>query len=284
MTRSTRAELARGTVEIVERGSYRSASGRIVDIADAVRACLEATRYYPPEELELLRRSIADLPGTVRSTRLELEVVDETTLSGIARVLSRGQGPVAALNFASARNPGGGFLNGSQAQEESLARSSALYASQMRAWRFYEHHRASLSLLYSDAMIVSPGCPIFRDDDGTLRDEPLVAAFITSAAPNAGAASANRSRELHSIPSVFLRRSEFVLALAAAHGYRQLVLGAWGCGVFRNDPGVVAESFAAHLRDGRWAGRFDRVVFSVLDTTAPQSTLAAFERAFGRGE
>jgi uncharacterized protein (TIGR02452 family) len=277
MNRATRAELARGTVEIVERGTYRSASGRVVDIAHPIRACLEATRYYPPEEIERLRTSILDQPGTDHPT--VIEVVNETTLSGIARVLAQGQGPVAALNFASAKNPGGGFLGGSQAQEESLARSSALHASQMRAREFYERHRASSSPLYSDAMILSPGCPIFRDDDGTLLDEPRMATFITSAAPNAGAVANNRPAELPSIPDVFRRRSESVLALAESHGYRQLVLGAWGCGVFRNDPGVVAGSFAAHLRHGRWSGRFDRVVFSVLDTSPSRSTLAAFQRA-----
>jgi uncharacterized protein (TIGR02452 family) len=282
MKRSTRAELARDTVEIVERGSYRSASGQVVDIAHPIRDCLEATRYYPPEELERLRGDVLGHPGNDPST--VFEVVNETTLSGIARVLSLGQGPVAVLNFASAKNPGGGFLNGSQAQEESLARSSALHASQMRAWDFYERHRASSSLLYSDAMILSPGCPIFRDDDGKLLDEPQLVAFITSAAPNAGAAADNRPAELPSIPGVLRRRSEYVLALAASQGYRQLVLGAWGCGVFRNDPGVVAESFATHLRHDSWSGRFDRVVFSVLDTSPSQSTLTAFRRALSRGE
>ena len=282
MKRSTRAELARGTVEIVERGFYRPASGRVVDIADLVRACLEATRYYPPEDLEQLRGKILGHPNTDHST--VFEVVNETALSGVARVLSLGQGPIAVLNFASAKNPGGGFLKGSHAQEESLARSSALHASQMRAWDFYERHRASPSLLYSDAMILSPGCPIFRAEDGDLLDEPRMAAFITSAAPNAGAAAGTRPAELAAIPGVFRRRSEYVLALAASQGYRQLVLGAWGCGVFRNDPGVVAESFAAHLKHGSWSGRFDRVVFSVLDTSPSQSTLTAFRRAFSPGE
>jgi uncharacterized protein (TIGR02452 family) len=211
MKRSTRAELARDTVEIVERGSYRSASGRVVDIARPIRDCLEATRYYLPEELERLRGDVLGHPGNDHST--VFEVVNETTLSGIARVLSLGQGPVAALNFASAKNPGGGFLNGSHAQEESLARSSALHASQMRAWDFYERHRASSSLLYSDAMILSPGCPIFRDDDGKLLDEPRMAAFITSAAPNAGAAADNRPAELPSIPGVFPRCGTQVASL-----------------------------------------------------------------------
>src|SRR5262249_38608560 len=158
---------------------------------------------------------------------------------GIARVLSEGEGSVAALNFASAKDPGGGFLNGSQAQEESLARSSALYASLLRGWEFYDRHRASPSCLYLDAMIVSPGCPVFRDDDGTLLEEPQLVTIITSPALNAGAAADNRPEELPRIPEVFRRRSEYGLALAASQGANRLVLGAWGCGVFRNDPAVV---------------------------------------------
>lgn len=282
MKRSTRAELARKTVEIVERGSYRSASGKIVDITDSVRECLGGTMFYPPEELERLRREVLDHP--VEGAPTSFEVVNETTLAGVTRVLADRAGPVAVLNFASAKNSGGGFLNGSHAQEESLARSSALHASQMRAWEFYERHRGSPSLLYSDSMILSPGCPIIRDDDGVLLDEPRLATFITSPAPNAGAAVDNRPEELPSIPSVFRQRSEYVLALAAAQGCRRIVLGAWGCGVFSNDPAVVARAFADHLRRGAWANRFDRVVFSVLDSSPLSATFAAFREAMGLGE
>ena len=83
------------------------------------------------------------------------------------------------------------------------------------------------------------------------------------------------------IAEVFRRRSEYVLALAASQGSKRLVLGAWGCGVFRNDPAVVAAAFVGHLRRGAWSGRFERVVFSVLDTSLSKETLAAFERAVG---
>jgi uncharacterized protein (TIGR02452 family) len=276
MKRATRQQLASETVAIVERGSYTSATGRAVDISGRVRQCLQATRLFAPEDLEQLRRQA--LVGSTPAGPTTIEVVNETTLSGIARLAGESAGSVAALNFASAKNPGGGFLNGSQAQEESLARSSALHASLLRAWDFYERHRASPTLLYSDAMILSPGCPVFRDDEGTLLDEPQHIAFITCAAPNAGAAATNRPEELAAIPDVFRRRSEYVLALAAAHGYERLVLGAWGCGVFRNDPRIVADAFAAHLR-GAWSGRFQRVVFSVLDTSATQDTFAAFQTA-----
>lgn len=276
MKRTTRMELAKQTVEIAERGMYTVAEGRSVDIASAVRDCLDATRLFAPSELKRLRNDV--IANSAGGFDTSIEVVNETTLAGIGRLLTDGPGPVAALNFASAKNPGGGFLNGSQAQEESLARSSALYASLLRAWEFYEQHRSLPSLLYSDAMILSPGCPVFRDDNGTLLAEPQTVSFITSAAPNAGAAANTRPDELPAIPDIFRRRSEYVLAVAAAHGYRQLVLGAWGCGVFRNDPAVVANAFAEHLR-GIWAGRFERVVFSVLDTSASQDTFKTFQSA-----
>lgn len=281
MNRAARMEMGQQTVEIVERGAYTSPRGRAVDIAGEIRACLDGTRFFPPDALEGIRQEVLARPAAGFDTVFEL--INETTLAGIARVLSDGRGPVAALNFASAKNPGGGFLGGSQAQEESLARSSALYASLMRAWEFYERHRAGTSLLYSDAMILSPGCPVIRDDGGALLEEPRQASFITSAAPNAGAAANNTPELLPLIPDVFRRRSEYVLALAASQGYRRLVLGAWGCGVFRNDPRVVADAFADHLRRGAWVGRFERVVFSVLDTSASGETFAAFESAMDRG-
>jgi uncharacterized protein (TIGR02452 family) len=277
--RTTRAGLAHQTLAIIERGSYEPPTGGVVEIASAVKRCLEGTRFYSPEELERVRRDVLSCPPGLTATAFE--VVNETTLAGLARTVSSGGGLVAALNFASAKNPGGGFLRGSHAQEESLARSSALYASLLRAGEYYERHRASPTLLCSDAMILSPSCPVFRDDDGRLLDEPCLATFITSAAPNAGAMSDHRRDESSQVPDVFRKRSEYVLALAASQGYKRLVLGAWGCGVFRNDPGIVADAFSAHLRRGAWADRFERVIFSVLDSSSSQATFAAFRRAFG---
>lgn len=271
-------EIARSTVAALDSGHYEAPSGQVVDIAPLMRQCVVDTRCYTPDQLANLRTEVFRRPAI--APRTEFEVVNETTLEGCARLAGTCQ-RLGVLNFASAKNPGGGFLNGSQAQEESLARSSALYASLLQGRAFYERHRASSSLLYSDSMIWSPDCPVFRDDEGRLLDEPHLVSFITSPAPNAGAIAYNRPEELPRIPEAFRRRSEYVLALAASQGYRQLVLGAWGCGVFRNDPAVVAEAFMGHLGEGAWAGRFERVVFSVFDTSPSRETLAAFERAVG---
>lgn len=280
MKRATRVQIAEDTVSIIQRGSYVAPDGLPVDVSAAIQACLLTTRYFRSDEMEPMRQATLATPTNPCTTAFE--VVNETTLVGIARLTSEGAHPLAALNFASAKNPGGGFLNGSQAQEESLARSSALYGSLRREPDFYESHRAMTSLLYSDAMILSPHCPNFRDDTGALLSTPHQATFITSPAPNAGATADNHPHESPMIPEVLHRRAEYVLALAASQGYRNLVLGAWGCGVFRNDPKIVAAAFHAHLIHGAWAGRFDRVVFSVLDISESKETFQAFFEAFSR--
>ncbi len=87
---------------------------------------------------------------------------------------------IGILNFASAKNPGGGFLGGSQAQEESLARSIALYASLQSEFQFYEEHREMVILLYSHSMIFSPNCPVFRDDQGVLLSKPMLASLLVA--------------------------------------------------------------------------------------------------------
>ncbi|REK91620.1 TIGR02452 family protein, partial [Streptomyces inhibens] len=83
------------------------------------------------------------------------------------------------------------------------------------------------------------------------------------------------------VPAALAARAERVLEAAAAGGHGQLVLGAWGCGVFRNEPADVAGAFAAALLNGgRFAGRFDRVVFAVLDRREDSPTRAAFAEVF----
>ncbi len=277
MKRSERSTLAEATVTISERGEYRLADGKTVSIREPLSACFEGTRIFPPEELDSIRRDV--LSREPLSTGATIDVCNETTLAGARRLRADSRDRIAVLNFASARNPGGGFLKGSEAQEESLARSSALYASQLRVFSFYEAHRAQSSCLYTDAMILSPNCPVFRDDAGQLLDEPYPVTFLTSPAPNAGAIAANAPEELPLIPATLRKRAELVLALAVQAGCERIILGAWGCGVFRNDPTLVATAFAELLFDRGWSRRFRSVLFSVFDRGEPARTFRAFEEA-----
>lgn len=264
--------MARQTQEIVEAGRYRAPGGHMVTIGGDLSAAVEGTRMFGPEPVPVV-------PDTDRFS--VCEVSGESSLEAARRMTARGGGPVAVLNFASARNPGGGFLNGAQAQEEALCRASALYTTLLTAPGFYAHHRADRSPFYTDRVIHSPGVPVFRDDRGGLLDTPYTVGFLTSPAPNAGVITGRTPEQAGRIPQALGSRAERVLETAAAAGYRRLVLGAWGCGVFRNDPAQVAEAFRALLADGgRFAGHFDEIVFAVLDRTPGRTTLGAFHEAF----
>ncbi|MGW4726391.1 TIGR02452 family protein [Streptomyces sp. NPDC004291] len=267
--------IASRTEEIVAEGRYLTRDGRTVSIADDLAAALAGTRLHGPGP-------VAVTPGTDRTP--VLEVTGESSLAAARRMTSADPArPVAVLNFASARNPGGGYLNGAQAQEEALCRSSALYATLLRAPEYYEHHRADRDVFYSDRVIHSPGVPVFRDDRGELLAEPFTVGFLTSPAPNAGVVRRTAPERAGRLPAALASRAERVLETAAAAGYRRLVLGAWGCGVFRNDPEQVAGAFRTLLTgDGRFAGHFEEVVFAVLDRASGTPTLAAFARVLGR--
>ncbi|GAB2605702.1 TIGR02452 family protein [Streptomyces capparidis] len=268
--------LAGQTVRIVEAGWYPAPSGRTVSVGDPVARAAAGTALYGPGPVPVPEA------GAARAT--SFEVTGEGSLAAARRLVDAGADGVAVLNFASARNPGGGFRNGAQAQEEYLCRNSALYACLLRCPEFYEAHRADRDPFYSDRVIHAPGVPVFRGEDDALLETPFEVGFLTSPAPNAGVIAQRAPRELGRVPAALERRAGRVLEVAARHGYGALVLGAWGCGVFRNDPAQVAAAFAAHLGDGgRFAGRFGTVVFAVLDRRADSPTRAAFTRVFGAG-
>ncbi len=210
---------------------------------------------------------------------------NETAFAALARLSSLGNSHLACLNFASAKNPGGGFLNGSLAQEEALACASGLYPCLLTAPEFYERNRANRSALYLDLTIFSPHVPFFRNDSGRLIEKPILASVITSPAPNAGAIAQNEPANLRHAEPTMRRRAQLVLDIAAAHHVDRLVLGAWGCGVFRNDPPIVATIFADLLKpSGKFAGVFAGVSFAVFDRSEEMTvTYRAFSEQFKGG-
>ncbi len=272
--------IARETVEALEKGQYIAPDGQTIDLTMLLATCLSGTRSYEPDGLSRIREQVLAQPGGQPTTTFA--VVKETTLEGCARLAASHQyRQIGVLNFASAKNPGGGFLGGARAQEESLARSSGLYFSLRACPEHYAFHRAQDTCLYSDRMIYSPACPVFRDDAGQWLVQPYVVDFITSPAPNAGAILQNEPENRQYIKPVLAERASKILALAAYQGCDALVLGAWGCGVFRNDPRMVAAIFYDYLRPaGLYSNRFRHILFSVYDTSRSRNTYAIFARQF----
>ena len=277
--RAQRARIGAQTIAICHAGAYTSPSGRTVSVADEIHRAINSSTLIPPAKSLSLRRQADQRLQTSAFTTC-FEVNNESTLAA-ARHLVAQYGPdrVAALNFASAKNPGGGFLGGSQAQEESLARATALYPCLQRHQTYYDANRRASAALYTDHLIVSPQVPVLRDDNDDLLEEPWQVTILTSPAPNAGAIRKNRPQSQDQIEPTLRRRMEQVLSAAVAFDQTALVLGAWGCGVFRNDPAVVAAQFADFLLPGgTFARAFEHVIFAILDREGP--TIEPFAARF----
>ena len=144
------------------------------------------------------------------------------------------------------------------------------------------NHRAQGICLYSDRMIYSPRCPVLRRDSGGWLEKPYVVDFLTSPAPNAGAVRTNEPERAAEIEPALRERSSKLPALPASQSCDALVLGAWGCGVFRNGSEVAASAFRALLSPaGPFWGRYRKVLFGVYDRSSEQTTFGAFARSFG---
>lgn len=170
------------------------------------------------------------------------------------------------LNFANAHHPGGGFKLGANAQEEALCRCSTLYASISgeAASEMYRYNNRHFSVTESDYMLISPCVLVFRDEKCNLLATPFRTAVITAPAPNrygrAALVPAAKIRE------TFERRIRIILLAAAERGYKNLVLGAWGCGAFGNCPADVAEAFRTVIVDEKLGCFFTEICFAVYGT------------------
>ncbi|MEY3444889.1 MAG: hypothetical protein RLZZ519_3170 [Bacteroidota bacterium] len=279
MSRTERAKIAEQTVEILKRKTYSTAAGRKISIEKSLDACLNGTKVFHPDAWPNLMSEVQQkIYRRPQGKPVTISVFAETTFRTCQRwVVDQNLENVACLNFASAKNPGGGFLGGSQAQEEALSRASGLYASLLRKPEYYEFNRKTGTCLYSDYMIWSPQVPIFRNDFDELLDVPYCASIITAPAVNAGCIRQNEPKKASEIKRVMVARAEKVLALAVAQDVENLVLGAWGCGVFANDPKEVAEIFAGLLRaGGPYARAFTNVAFSIPSGGSSQENWKAF--------
>lgn len=258
--RDKRKKIAEDTLAILEAGHYTTPSGKRIDIASVQAQAEAGTKLYTPADSDLLLQEQAYLRQEALATRIT--VINETTLNAVRALVAEGAQDVLCLNFASARNPGGGFLGGSQAQEESIARSTGLYNCQLQTPDYYEVNRATKSCVYTDHMIYSPAVPIIKDEEGNNLEDLVTCAVITAPAVNTGVVKNREPERMAEIEQIMKRRISKVLAIALENQHRNIVLGAWGCGVFQNDPRDIAVYFREVL-EGSFRGQFEQIVFAI---------------------
>ena len=162
---------------------------------------------------------------------------------------------MAALNFASYKNPGGMFLKGSSAQEESLCHESYLYNILSSFNEYYTQNRGNLNKgLYTNRALYTPDVLFERDGISTYCD------IITCAAPNKGVAMRNGVSEFENLMEL-QSRIQFIIKIAEYCDADTLILGAYGCGVFKQDPYEVAQVFKETIFNR--PNSISRVIFAI---------------------
>lgn len=274
--------LARETMAIIKKGKYTLKDTKWeLETKDAEKG----TRFLGDRQLEGWSNDIHVSDTRPAISILEISTIDcarmlNTTLINLGRDEAD---KIGILNFASATKPGGGFQNGAQAQEESLARSSTLYPTlrTSEAQHFYRNHNED-DPYYTHSIVYSPNVEIFRTDSGEL-SEPVTVNVVTCAAVNAG-----ELRKQHAGPqkgieniirSIMSERMARILYSFEIKGTRNVVLGAFGAGIFRNDVDVVAAIWA-ELLNGRFSASFDRVIFAIIGRKAFIDFEDAFQATF----
>jgi uncharacterized protein (TIGR02452 family) len=262
--RDVAAALGRSAVEAASQGYYVTEVGRRVDWRETVEAACAAKVSIAPHAT-LPRQEPVALPET------RLQVSNETTLGAAFRLVESGLRPLA-LNFANGVQPGGGFLDGARAQEEVLCRSSALYQTLVDD-PMYEAHRERPTPDSTHWAIYSPDVPVFRKDGGTVLEHFWLLSFLTCAAPYAPIIGQPEAGDL------LQHRIHRILGIARSYGCAALVLGAWGCGAFANDPHRTAADFRQALEND-FKGAFSDIIFAITDWSPKRKFLGPFRDVF----
>lgn len=268
------ADIAENTLTILHDGFYHVRGGTKIDLTDEIQYSVKHTELYTDDDVRRQKIS-TDLSPTDTPIYPKFEVRHCTTLQAAQTLAQQmGEDQVGILNFASAKNPGGGFRKGAKAQEESLARSSSLYLSlsQDRIFNgFYEYNRCGKNPIYSNRIIYTPRVTFFKNDNGKLLKTPFHVGVVTCPAPNAGVA-----RDVSAVREAMIERIRRILIVFQMKKHTSIVLGAFGCGVFRNDPFEVAVLFRQTLETSQFKNSFQRVIFAVLD----EQMYRIFDRVF----
>ena len=253
-------------------------------LSEAVEASIEALSVYGENEYPRLADNIK-LKNTV------ISVTGHRSFEAAALIHEKAPDRrIAVLNFANAFYAGGGVKDGASAQEECLCRESTLFRvlDTPKAFKyFYKYNRCRADYKALDNVIYSPDIIVFKDDSDFPQNLPEDKRFkvdvITCAAPDLRAPF--KVEFLSQIPymseaeqfALHVKRAIHILSIAAYKGAESLVLGAFGCGVFNNNPETVAKAYKTAI--DVFPKYFDEIEFAVFcrdDKTNYQKFLKVF--------
>lgn len=211
----------------------------------------------PFNEVPSTYTSMCDCSNIRKKYNTNIVVCDSDSVSAVFNYIRHGA-DIAVLNFASFKNPGGKFLEGSKAQEECLCHESTLYPvlKEFEQSYYSVNRRNTNRALYFDRAIFSPDIIFMRDN------AQCKCSVITCAAPNYYAAKEYYGVSAAENLDALFSRIQFVLSVAECQGIEDMILGAFGCGVFGQDANIVAKLFDYLLRTD-FKGIFENIIFAI---------------------
>lgn len=279
--RNNNIQTLQETLKILDKGSY-AINGKTINLKLS-KEKMETVHVLLPENIQdICSHTDFEKIHLTKRCRYDCKNVDSFTAArqqykDLSDMSDNKSKPVLVLNLANPVNPGGGVRRGAQAQEEDLCRKSSLLLSleSKHAANYYLYNRNLRTYMGSDALIFTPEVEIIRDEDGNLLDETVIVAVLTCAAPMINHGKEGMSENEYK--NMVYNRITGMLKCAAYFGYRNLVLGAWGCGAFGNDAHIISDLFYKALKNLNF---FQRIDFAVLDRTVNQYNFKEFYRNF----
>lgn len=264
-------KIAAETVEIANKGQYQIGN-RIYSFNNND----EAKVYKPLFKFEDIKNKLKKFEHT------DIEIKRESTVDAIHRLGKKEKRKMnlGILNFASAHSPGGGFLNGAMAQEEALAYCSDLYKKQTEGAgaELYLINKLTKSIYYTDTMTIAP-VTFFRDSRYNLITDNLKCMVLSCPAVNMKKVKQNKG-SFTIAQKEMKNRMRKVLYLFAYSGCSEIVLGAFGCGVFENKAEDIARYWYELLFEENMKEYFEKITFSILDKEGKTSNYENFEKYF----
>lgn len=277
------------TLSVFDRGTYMMPD-KTVKKTKLGKAQAQQIQVFLPDEVRKIRDS--DEKGVIKMGRVGVgcENMDSFMLArqrytDCKYMFREGSKPILVLNLANPVNPGGGVRRGAKAQEEDLCRKSSLLLSleSLEANKYYRYNASLGNYMGSDAVMVTPQVEIIKDENGDYLEDSVIVSVMTCAAPMLCNGLEGLTEQQYM--DMMYNRICGMFAIAGHLGYEILVLGAFGCGAFKNDAKIVSDLFYKAMKEYKLGNRsvediFRRIDFAVFDHSSNKYNYNEFNRNF----
>ena len=251
----------------------------IQTLKESIEQSIKLTKFYLEGNKYILYKT------PIKSKDYNIIITADRTLDAVYKyyISKNLKYKIGVLNFASAKNPGGGVLQGARSQEESICRTSTLYPclnTEFLKENYYSYHKDK-KRGYSDRIIYIPNIIVFKSDDDVFseimeKNKWYNVDIISCAAHNQKA----YNLDYENLKKLNYNKLKAIIECAAENNIDNLILGAFGCGAFGNDPKMVSKIFKRILIDEEYYKFFLNVHFAIFTMPHETKNLTEFNNTF----